>query len=896
MSVTAEDLKASGVECYKSQRLSEAIFFFKQASELEPENPVYLSNLSLAQYENGEYTAAADTCSRALSLLPESDKGCPKLLARKSKAILYSESATNVEVFDDTLSQQRDPNVKKQISQVNDRLVSIPHYRPSIQTALEYYVIGHDNANSIFRDPTSTDPDLYMKIPEDGSPFHFSAFFCGIGDARHLYASLIDAGQQCPTSMPQDMSIHFTVNDIHATALARDLIVMFTLEELSTFQNFSSGRPRQLLVMLHYVYWAAVMPPYTAKTLDKMIEVVCDEVEAAVNQSTPMDLGWVYVELKSCKAILESLRWWRTSGKKALEFDEILPPFEKVRAYPPTAELERLLYPFLRVLVPPSDCEEPEDWEDTVFRPIREGRILPEKLIPVVERMQLRQPLSNRWTINYTMLDRASFARSPRLQVHPFEGGFRLFSPSFKHLEIGGNGGSLYDVSARFFSLVAQGFARLKSTLKIEIMVGEGYSIMEQIRLETLRDRPVSFPVLFDRVHGSNVQDYVGGHLTNFTLAMPILKAHNQAYFTCRNLLNIQAWEGNFHEYDGQKLRLSSQLYTYTGAVFNQIEGAFGVRLQGALNVQVNRYHTYMRSTSGPHLLPREVFTGVAAACFFRTVLPVKYEYNSLHPNLSGQVREVVNVHSFFRALELWKNIGYPVHALSGLVQSILDNTLKSISTPHQAAPAELPTSVGKLVGTSTLPFLAEFEVAAALWQPRLFPIPSSALPDIRDIGRYSIKIPLLEIPALEGTKNHKVLLLVFGLPSDMDEISLDPRDNITNSTYKTSIHLISTFEHDFDSQTCTVLLSKRRARTFIDRGYEAGLVNVTGWMLQSRFIPCTIMQEVGDIDRWNKKIAIPYVRGRDLTEEHERAWEEQHISIKMGGMEALRQMFFGLG
>lgn len=42
-----------------------------------------------------------------------------------------------------------------------------------------------------------------------------------------------------------------------------------------------------------------------------------------------------------------------------------------------------------------------------------------------------------------------------------------------------------------------------------------------------------------------------------------------------------------------------------------------------------------------------------------------------------------------------------------------------------------------------TTPFLAEFEVAAALWEPRLFPIISNAAIRAEDIGRYQVKVNL---------------------------------------------------------------------------------------------------------------------------------------------------------
>ena len=46
---SAEELKALGNEAYKREQFLRAAELYKQASELEPKEPVYLSNLSAAQ-------------------------------------------------------------------------------------------------------------------------------------------------------------------------------------------------------------------------------------------------------------------------------------------------------------------------------------------------------------------------------------------------------------------------------------------------------------------------------------------------------------------------------------------------------------------------------------------------------------------------------------------------------------------------------------------------------------------------------------------------------------------------------------------------------------------------------------------------------------------------------
>lgn len=82
-----------------------------------------------------------------------------------------------------------------------------------------------------------------------------------------------------------------------------------------------------------------------------------------------------------------------------------------------------------------------------------------------------------------------------------------LFGEGLDHLSDSSDKGGLYSVSSRFFWLVAAGFRKMKSHLKIEVILGDGFAVMDEIRMETLT-RSENFPVLFDRIHASNVPDY----------------------------------------------------------------------------------------------------------------------------------------------------------------------------------------------------------------------------------------------------------------------------------------------------------------------------------------------------------------------------------------------------
>lgn len=109
------------------------------------------------------------------------------------------------------------------------------------------------------------------------------------------------------------------------------------------------------------------------------------------------------------------------------------------------------------------------------------------------------------------MLTLAGYRLSKRLPaVNPFERCEQLVPMYARELVLPREqrSGCLYDMSARFFGLVAEGIRRLGPALRLELVCGDGYAVMDQIRRSTLIRNP-SFPVLFDRVHTSNVHDFM---------------------------------------------------------------------------------------------------------------------------------------------------------------------------------------------------------------------------------------------------------------------------------------------------------------------------------------------------------------------------------------------------
>jgi hypothetical protein len=92
---------------------------------------------------------------------------------------------------------------------------------------------------------------------------------------------------------------------------------------------------------------------------------------------------------------------------------------------------------------------------------------------------------------------------------YPFRDIQHLFPASLKHLmpKIKDGNAFLYNLSTAFFSRVAVAMMRLGKKLAIEVIAGDGFAIMDNIRSKMVTRRE-DFPATFDRIHASNVPDY----------------------------------------------------------------------------------------------------------------------------------------------------------------------------------------------------------------------------------------------------------------------------------------------------------------------------------------------------------------------------------------------------
>lgn len=129
---------------------------------------------------------------------------------------------------------------------------------------------------------------------------HVAWMFCGIGDARNMYRTLIGIAQYEVVEKTASQQYHMTILDIKATTLARNLIVFTLLEDLSKdWQN------EEAMAAVSYAFLEPIIPKFAWDRLQGAIA----HLKTALRESR-QPLDWVFVPPQYQEAILQYLDQW----------------------------------------------------------------------------------------------------------------------------------------------------------------------------------------------------------------------------------------------------------------------------------------------------------------------------------------------------------------------------------------------------------------------------------------------------------------------------------------------------------------------------------------------------------------------------------------------------------
>ncbi|EGG20776.1 hypothetical protein DFA_00641 [Cavenderia fasciculata] len=307
-SSSIEQLRASGNKKYSEKRYKEAISIYKQAIELSKDDATFPSNMSACCFELGDYEEAIKLSKKVIEMINVQGGGDdPKQLTKKNLARIarivhlkkskqeleqlvnqFTDNDLQDKTFDfekikkslDSLDQE-DWTKKNGSGHVNAS--TLPIILPArLSDAGEYYIVGHDVAKSALSphldgnkvNPGKDNPLTTPRLKEIETErirlrdhLSLSFFYGGVGDCRHPFITLADlnrrlAGDGSP--VPPNIKIHFTLNDIVSSAIARDVLFFTLLEDIGRCKSiekvYDEREAANAAVILYYTYLGHGMP------------------------------------------------------------------------------------------------------------------------------------------------------------------------------------------------------------------------------------------------------------------------------------------------------------------------------------------------------------------------------------------------------------------------------------------------------------------------------------------------------------------------------------------------------------------------------------------------------------------------------------------------------------
>ncbi|KAK7991439.1 hypothetical protein PG988_000233 [Apiospora saccharicola] len=377
----AEEIRQHGNMLYKKGKLTDGEL------ELDKSNYLPLSNLSAAYFETGKYRESIDFANNALQILaeaPDSEPPKQKLLVRMMKGLLYLRDLDTVESImeriegnDERASLQlsfermhamREPH-QASMEEWSLILRRLPKYKPQMVDEAEYFCVGHDVPES------QVTGDLIRTIKPDET---VSILFAGIGDARHMFQTILEF----PVDPPR--KLHFMVLDHKPAVVARNLIFFHLFNEAATEKD--EEKAHLGFCILAYLFTVQYLAEYLLMHDRKLIE---SHFGVKLSSTTPEGYKkdtWPLIAFYKWERVAvpskrmehgelmpqASLMWWLCS-----HFLKICLPYRRDPAFHPDglvfAPLNLTM--FMRLLVHVSELGYPAHWLSALINNLLAGHL-----------------------------------------------------------------------------------------------------------------------------------------------------------------------------------------------------------------------------------------------------------------------------------------------------------------------------------------------------------------------------------------------------------------------------------------------------------------------------------------------------------------------------------------
>lgn len=181
---------------------------------------------------------------------------------------------------------------------------------------VEYYNFGHDVSESLLvRNESNEAQSIRLADLTDKEISSLAFLFGGVGDGRHVMATLLDAHHQyrsLPPSQQEKFRLHMTLNDISGQLLAKDVLVLALAHEVGKLADdvdsaLTTRDPFVPGMVIYYVTLGYVMPPFVHK---KFIEYVKEWFTENSREEFQKTFPGLVISEKTWEGMLVRMRAW----------------------------------------------------------------------------------------------------------------------------------------------------------------------------------------------------------------------------------------------------------------------------------------------------------------------------------------------------------------------------------------------------------------------------------------------------------------------------------------------------------------------------------------------------------------------------------------------------------
>jgi hypothetical protein len=362
---------------------------------------------------------------------------------------------------------------------------------------------------------------------------------------------------------------------------------------------------------------------------------------------------------------------------------------------------------------------------------------------------------NSQWAPNVTMIDlewqrmREPQEMSIDIAFNPFELGF-----SFEAMGMvipNANFRGLFDCVEMFFHSPSLCLSQIGRRIKIEVCIGDVIEVFEQIRSGVVGHREAAmeasqegdaarsttdradYPTKYDRIHLSNIPDYIGGTLTTFMYGLPLLWPDTASYITANCLRNPPRWQSLSH-FNNEYIGLSSPM---------DLENTFQVKKLPHEDTgnpyPLTEYHKWRRaikSKAQSDLIPRDRFETWLYRLFLKIAIPKSKEMSSY-----VMIYSPLNLTVFVRLCAHLATVGYPSHWTSGVLSSLCSGQITTKARPPRSEPLKIKEVKNELpvLSQSVAPFITEMTTLLSIYQSSLpFGVFAPQVPPLKAVHKYT--------------------------------------------------------------------------------------------------------------------------------------------------------------